>query len=116
MICSQPIHYSDGKGEETVPVSGGFGVQRSVAPARGEELEQIMSRVWEVCNDFPCPFPGSGGVQVLDGGEVGTNNHFCRPDRRCSLFLFSLVADPNQTVMEQTLTKNVCPVCYEHKW
>ena len=39
------VHKSDGKVEKTVPVSGGFGVQRSVAPARGEELEQIMSRV-----------------------------------------------------------------------
>ena len=36
---------SDGKGEKTVPVSGGIGVQRSVAPARGEELEPVMSRV-----------------------------------------------------------------------
>ena len=39
------VHQGDGKGEETVPVSGGFGVQCSVAPTRGENMEQVMSRV-----------------------------------------------------------------------
>ena len=43
MICSQPIHYSDGKGEETVPVSGGFGVQRSVAPAKSCHFKTEIS-------------------------------------------------------------------------
>ncbi|KAI3374079.1 hypothetical protein L3Q82_022645 [Scortum barcoo] len=31
--------------KETVPVSGCFGVQSSVAPAGGEEVKQVMSRV-----------------------------------------------------------------------
>ena len=37
-----------------------------------------MSRVWGVCSDFffPCQFPDSGGVQVLDGGQVGTGDLF----------------------------------------
>ena len=33
-----------------------------------------------VCSDLSCPFPDSGGVQVLDGGQVGTDDLFCRPD------------------------------------
>src|SRR4029434_9539616 len=39
-----------------------------------------MSRVIGVCNDFPCPFPGSDVIKVLDGGQVGTSNPFCTPD------------------------------------
>jgi len=34
-------------------VSGGFGVQRSVAPTRGEELEQLVSG----CEGSPVIFP-----------------------------------------------------------
>ena len=70
MICSQPIHYSDGKGEETVPVSGGFGVQRSVAHARGEELEQIMSTVSGVCNDFPFPTDGDNEYNTVEYSQT----------------------------------------------
>jgi len=39
------VHQSDGQWTEAVPVSGGFGVQGSVAPTRGEELEQLVSGV-----------------------------------------------------------------------
>ena len=61
-------------------MSGGFGEQRSVAPTRGEELEKVVSRVRGVCSDLSCPFPDSGCVQVLDGGQVGTDDLSCRPD------------------------------------
>ena len=32
-------------------------------------LEKVVSRVWDICNDFPCLFPGSWGVHVLEGGQ-----------------------------------------------
>ena len=46
--------------KETAPVSGSFGIHGSVAPAGGKELQKVVSRVFGICNDFPCPdFPGS---------------------------------------------------------
>ncbi len=70
------VHQSDSLWKETVYVSGCFGVQSSVAPSRGEEWEQAVSRVRWLCSDVP-----SG--QVLDGGQVGPNNSFCSLESRC---------------------------------
>ena len=39
-----------------------------------------MSGLGGVCRDLSCPFPDSGCVQVLDGGQVGTDDLSCRPD------------------------------------
>ncbi len=47
-----------------------------------------------------CLFPDSG--DVLNGGQVGTNDSFCSPDC-CSLFLSCSVADPNQTAMDMQI-------------
>lgn len=80
------VHKCDGERKEMVPVSGGFGVQCSVSPTRGEKLKQVMSTVWGVCSDFPWLFPESGcsvsgcWAGILDVGLVSTNNLFCRPD------------------------------------
>ena len=61
------VHQSDGLWEKTVLLSGCFSIQSSLAPPRGEKLEQVVSRVWRICSDASCPFPDSGGVEVLDG-------------------------------------------------
>lgn len=50
------------------------------------------------CSDASCPFSDSGGVQILAGGQVGTD------DFLCSLFLSCLLADPNHTVMDMQRT------------
>ncbi|KAI3370831.1 hypothetical protein L3Q82_007357 [Scortum barcoo] len=41
----EEVSGSDSLRKETVLVSGCFGVQSSVAPAGGEEVKQVMSRV-----------------------------------------------------------------------
>lgn len=46
--------------DETVLVSGCCGVQWSVAPTKGEKLEQVVSRVRSVCGDVSCLFSDSG--------------------------------------------------------
>ena len=61
-------------------MSVSFGVQCSIAPARGEELEQIVSRVRWIFDDLSCPFFHSGGVQFLYGGQIGTGYFLCSPD------------------------------------
>lgn len=39
------IYEGDSIKKETAPVSGHFGMQGPVAPARGEELKEVVSRV-----------------------------------------------------------------------
>ena len=99
------VHQSDGQRKEVVLVTGSFGLQCSVVPTWGEELELVESRVWWVCSDVSCPFPDSGDVQVLVGGQAGTNDFFSADlTVLCSLFLSCLVADPNQTAMHAQRT------------
>lgn len=38
------------------------------APPRGEEAEQVRSRVWRSAGISPAICPDPAGVQVLDGG------------------------------------------------
>lgn len=45
------VHQSDSLLKEAVLVSGGFCSQCSVAPTKGENLEQVVSRVGWVCSD-----------------------------------------------------------------
>ena len=71
------VHKCDGEREESVPEFGGFGVQCSVAPTRGEKLEQVMSRVRVIS---PARFLTLGGVQILYSGKIDTSNLFCRLD------------------------------------
>ncbi len=58
-----------GGGVKTVLVSGCFGAQCSVAPARGQQFNERVSRVWGVQSDRLTPFPHSGGVQFLEAGQ-----------------------------------------------
>lgn len=44
-----------------------------VAPARWEMLEEVLSRVREVCWDFPCLFPSCRSVQVLESRQECTS-------------------------------------------
>lgn len=50
------VHQSTSLGEETVPVSGGFGAQRSVTPSRGEEAAQDV-KVFLSRPNLPSDFP-----------------------------------------------------------
>lgn len=52
----------------------------TVAPTRREELEQVVSRLCGICNDFLCLFPDCEVVQVLDAGHIDANDPFCIPD------------------------------------
>lgn len=52
------VYQNDVLWKETVQMSACFDVQCSVAPPRGEECEQVVSRVWWVSSD-------SGFVQIL---------------------------------------------------
>ena len=81
------VHQCDGLGEETVFVSGCFCIESSITPARGEKFKQLMCRVWRVCRDVNGPFPDSGWVQVLDGGQFNTNDSLCSPDCPCQSVL-----------------------------
>ncbi len=88
VLCVVQVGYGlGGGGVKTVLVSGCFGAQCSVAPARGQQFNERVSRVWGVQSDrlspFPhssprvsrvwgvqsdrlSPFPHSGGVQFLE--------------------------------------------------
>ena len=82
-------------------MSGGFGVQTSVAPARGEELEQIMSMCEGSAMIFPARFLA---LEVYRSWMVGRSAPIIISavlTVHYSLFLSSLVADPNQTVMDE---------------
>ncbi len=65
-LCVVQVGY--GLEVKTVLVSGCFGVQCSVAPARGQQFKESMSWVWGVQSDFLSPFPHSGGVKFLEAG------------------------------------------------
>lgn len=69
----------DGLGKETVLKSGGFGEQSSVAPTRGRQPEQLVSREWGVFSNGCCPGPDSGHGEVLDEGQVGPSGLSFRP-------------------------------------
>lgn len=66
--------------EETVPGSACFGLQCSVTPTRGEELEQVVTRLWWICRDASGRFPDSGLVQDLERGHAGSDDSLCSPD------------------------------------
>ncbi len=50
---------------KTVLVSGCFGAQWSVAPARGQQFKESVSWVWGVQSAFLSSFSHSGGVKFL---------------------------------------------------
>lgn len=77
--------------EESVSVSSSFRTCSPVAPARGEMLKEVVGRAGDVCGDFLCPIGGSGGVQVLVGGQTYTNDLTVR----CSLIDSCLAAAPD---------------------
>ncbi len=67
VYCVVQVGY--GLGVKTVLVSGCFGAQCSVAPARGQQFKEKVSWVWDVQSDRLSPFPHSGGVKFLEAGQ-----------------------------------------------
>lgn len=57
----------------------GPSLQTSIPSARGQQVKKTVFRVRGLCDGFPCPFPGSSGVEVLDGVQGGTGDLFCCP-------------------------------------
>lgn len=59
-------------------MSGCFGAQCSLALTRGEEMEQVVSRLCGDHSAFLCPFTDSGIVKVLDVGQIDPSDPFCQ--------------------------------------
>lgn len=55
------LHEEDGLWEKAAPVPGCSGTESSEG---GQQVEELLSWVGRLWQDFPCPFPHSGGVQV----------------------------------------------------
>ncbi len=107
MCCSGGIR----PGEKTILVSGCFCAQWSVAPARGQQYKERVSWVWGVQSDFLSPFPHSGGVKILIILSAVLTV-------RCSLLMSVLVAEPNQTVIEEHRTDSMMAEwnCISSSW
>ncbi len=75
------VHKVDCLGEETVLVPGCPGNWGSVAPARWQKFKKGMTWMGGIQSDFLSPFPHSGCLQFLKGGQGGTDNPFSSPNR-----------------------------------
>ncbi len=104
MCCSGGIW----PGEKTVLVSGCFGAQWSVAPARWQQFKERVSWVWGVQGDFFSNFLHSGGLRFLEARQRGTDNPLLAVlIARYSLLMSVLVAEPNQTVIDEPRTDSM---------
>lgn len=70
----------EGSGKESGFVSGCSGAPGTVAPARGQEVEESVWRMRGVYNDVLGLLSGPSSVQVLEGGQGGTNDFFSCPN------------------------------------
>lgn len=60
----------------SVLVTGCFGAQGPVAPARGKEVKECMCRMNGVFNDVLCLLSSASSVQVLEGGQGAPKTFF----------------------------------------
>lgn len=77
--------------KETAFVAGGFGIDGTQPPARGECLEKFVSRV-RVCHNLNCLFQGPGSVQVMKGWQIAANYI---PSREFFIIFFNQRDDVN---------------------
>lgn len=82
------VHEGDGLWEKAAPVSGCSGAKRSEGGQQVDELVSWVGRVWE---DFPCLFPYSGW-----SAGSGAHGLLAIMTVHCSLLTSDLVAKPNQ--------------------
>ncbi len=76
------IHKVDCLGEETVLVPGCPGICGSEAPARWQKFKKRwLGCEGSIQSDFLGPFPHSGCLQFLKGGQGSTNNPLGSPKR-----------------------------------
>ncbi len=105
VLCVVQVGY--GLGEKTVLVSGCFGAQWSVASARGNSSKREWAGVWGVQSDFLSPFPHSGDIKILEVGRGPPIILSAVLTVRCSLLMSVLVAEPNQTVIDEHRTDSM---------
>lgn len=84
--------------ESVISGSSCFGVWWSVAPTRGEGLEQVVSRMWGVCSDASCSLPPSLNLKTW-------TKHVCVYDDL--LVMMSHLSDCDVTVSSQLLSEEV---------
>ncbi len=72
------VHKVNCLGEETDLVSGCPGNWGSVAPARWQKFKKGMTWMGGIQSDFLSPFPHSGCILFLKGGQGGTDSPFSR--------------------------------------
>ena len=75
------VHEVDCLGEETVLVPDCPGICGSEAPARWQKFKKGVTWMRGIQSDFLSPFPHSGCIQFLKGGQGSTNNSFSSPNR-----------------------------------
>lgn len=62
------VQEGDDLWEEAAPVPRCSSAQCSELPARQHQFKEVVARVCGVFDDFTCPLPHSGRLQVLNSG------------------------------------------------
>ncbi len=103
-VCYELFWWDMAWGKKTVLVSGCFGAQWSV----GQPFKERVSWLWGVQSDFLSPFLHSGDVKILGGLGRGAPIILSAVlPVHCSLLMSVLVAEPNQTVIDDHRTDSM---------
>ena len=86
-VTGSSVVQCSGLREEALLTSGCSSVECSIAPTRGEELNRLCPGCDGSAVLCPATIPDSGHVQVLNGGQDGTEHFLCSSECRESLLL-----------------------------